>query len=241
MKLINPIFADLSTYSPQETIPFYENVFGWRFYKEYDYYTAFVGNNPVVGLYETPEKFKQMRMPHFWMTYIQVNNVNITVEKALEMGGIIEMTDKITGYGKVALIRDPLGAGFTIYEGATQKNTRTNKKPNTLVWNELHVSDKDKVIPFYQSIFNWQVKDKSNGIVEVLNSKDEHIADILEIPNEMKGKHEYWVSCFGVEDLSDTKSKIIKNGGKLIIDEGYRILFTDNSGQAFFYISETKC
>ncbi len=239
MKANNPIYSDLSTYTPQETIPFYENVFGWKFCNQGDYYTVFINNFPVIGLYETPDKFKAMRMPHFWMTYIQVNNVDKTVENARELGGIIEMTDEVPLYGKVALIRDPQGAGFTVYEGEGLSTSRARNTPNLLVWNELHVSEINKVIPFYKGIFNWKFEDKGNGTVAVFNHNNEHITNILEIPNELKGKYEYWISSFSVQDLYATKLKIIENGGSLIIDEGYRMLFTDNSKQAFFYIVET--
>lgn len=238
MVLNNPIFSDLSTYNPEETIPFYENVFGWTYYHSYGYYTAYLNSKEVAGLYQTPDKFKQMRMPHFWMTYIAVNNVDTTVEKARTLGGIIEMTETIPGYGKVALIRDPKGAGFTVYEGDKLKNTRTTNVPNTLVWNELHVSDIPKVIPFYEGIFNWSFEINKHEIAHVFNHNHEHVTDILEIPNEMKGKYEYWISSFGVEDLKESQKKILENGGTLIFNEGHRILFADNSGQAFFYITE---
>ena len=238
MKTNDPIFADLSTYNPNETIPFYENVFGWKFYEEYDYHTAFLGNDTVAGLYETPLKYKQMRMPHFWMTYIQVNDVDETVEQAKSLGGIIEMHEKIPYIGKVALIRDPLGAGFTIYEGSFFKNTRTTNVPNTLVWNELHTSKLDNAIPFYQGIFNWNIVKETSKEAQIFNSKNEHIADIYEIPTIIKGKYNYWVSSFSVLDLKETKKKIISNGGKLVIDEKKRMLFTDNSKEAFFYISQ---
>lgn len=238
MKANNPIFADLSTYKPEESISFYENVFGWQYQKEYDYYTAYLDHDPVVGLYETPEKFKQMRMPHFWMTYIQVNDVTSTVDKARELGGIIEMQEEIHGYGKVALIRDPQGAGFTIYEGSELQSTRTQSTPNTLIWNELHVSNIQNVLPFYQGIFHWEIAEVDEGMFQVYNKDEEHIADILEIPNELKGKYEYWVSSFGVGNLEEIKRKIIANGGFVVINEGDRILFTDNSGQSFFYATQ---
>ena len=207
MKANNPIFADLSTYSPKESIPFYKNVFGWKFYQEYDYHTAYSKNKPVIGLCETPDKFKQMRMPHFWMTYFQVNDADETVKKARALGGIIEMTDNISAYGKVALIRDPQGAGFTIYEGEALSSTRTENTPNTLVWNELHVSNISKIESFYLSIFNWELKPTGAGMVQVFNHQQEHIANILEIHNKLKGKYEYWISSFGVTDLKATKDK----------------------------------
>lgn len=237
MKANQPIFADLSTYSPKKSIAFYQAVFGWEFYKESDYYTAYWGNQPVAGLYEMPEKFKQMRMPHFWMTYIQVNDVDKTVALASKLGGIIEMSETIPDYGKLALLRDPLGAGFTIYEGEALHNTRTINTPSTLIWNELHVSDSKQVIPFYQHIFDWEIMNKGNGFAEIYNHNQEHIADVLDIPNQQKGKFEYWISSFGVQDPESIKSKIMAHGGTQIIDEGTRILYTDNSGEAFFYIT----
>ncbi len=85
MLLNNPFFADLSTYSPEKTIAFYEKVFGWKFYKNDNYYTVFLNNTEVAGLYETPEKFKQMRMPHFWMTYIKVGSLDDTIEKVKKL------------------------------------------------------------------------------------------------------------------------------------------------------------
>ena len=236
MRTNDIIFADLSTYAPKESMAFYEAVFGWKYYLHDDYYTAYLGDRAVSGLYETPEKFKQMRMPHFWMTYIQVTDLKSVVEKAKKLGGIVEMNYEMEGFGKVALIRDPQGAGFTLYEGYKLQNARTEDTRNTLIWNELHVSDVEKVIPFYHGILEWDFKPNEDESYQVINQKGDHIADLLQIQNQYKGKYEYWVCTFGVEDLASTKKSILENGGNLISDEGTRILFTDNSEEAFFYV-----
>ncbi len=240
MNRYNHFFADLSTYSPKKTIPFYEKIFGWEYYKNNNYYSAYVNNYEVAGLYETPEKFKQMRMPHFWMTYIKVENVDKVAEKSKQLGGIIEVNYQMKDYGKVALIRGPQGAGFTIFEGNMIKNTRTKNTANTMIWNELHVSNAEKVISFYQGIFNWKIIKNKKGIYTVLNHNDEHVTDILETQNKYKGKHEYWVCTFGVKNILKSKELILENGGNLIIKEEKRILFTDNSNEAFFYIKEVQ-
>ncbi|WP_234859085.1 VOC family protein [Aquimarina aquimarini] len=238
MVLNNSIFTDLSTYSPEKSISFYEKIFGWKYHKNDDYYIAYLNNKIVAGLYDTPNKFKQMRMPHFWMTYFEVKNVEETVTKAKKSGGIIEISSTINGLGTIALIRDPQGAGFTIYEEGRLKNVRTQNTPNTLLWNELHVSNANKVLPFYQEIFDWQTIKNEQGVYTIFNHKNQHIIDILEISNQYKGKYEYWVCTFGVQDIQETKNKIIENYGAIIIDEGNRILCTDNSNEAFFYIKE---
>ncbi|WP_281613403.1 VOC family protein [Flammeovirga sp. SubArs3] len=232
------IFADLSTYDPNKSMEFYASIFNWKFKNEYDYQTAYLGNQPVIGLYETPEKFKQLKMPHFWMSYIQVNDVEKTVSLARTLGGIIELEQELDYFGKVALIRDPLGAGFTVYEGNYLMNTRTKAKENTLVWNELHVSDAKKVLPFYQGIFNWQLHKISNDTYHIFDDKERHIADILEVPNFYKGKYEYWVCTFGVRSLSKVKQQVLDQGGTIIHTEDHRVLVSDDSGEAFFYLKE---
>lgn len=236
MKPNTIIFADLSTYSPKVSMAFYEAVFGWNFYLEADYYVGFSGNNAVAGLYETPAKFQAMGMPHFWMTYIQVNSVEETVKNAKALGGIVEMQQTITDFGKVALIRDPQGAGFTIYEGDNLKSTRTDNVANTLIWNELHVSNISKIIPFYEGIFDWTFEKRSSEHFKIKSRNSDYIADARVISNEYKGKYEYWVCTFGVSNLEDTQQLVIKNGGHQVFDEGQCILMTDNSGEAFFYI-----
>ncbi len=236
MVINRPIFADLSTYKVHETLPFYERVFEWTFYESDGYYSAFTEHTEVVGLYETPEKFKQMRMPHFWMTYIKVSRVDEMVEKAKTLNGIIEAHYEMKGIGKVALIRDPQGAGFTIYEGDVLKDTRTKNTKNTLIWNEIHTSNAKRIIPFYEGLFGWNIGQVQNGYYKVLNQDKEHIGDIMEIDNRYKGKYEYWICTFGVDDLSNSKKLILENGGYLVAEEDNRILCTDNSNEAFFYI-----
>ncbi|CAL2085884.1 VOC family protein [Tenacibaculum sp. 190524A02b] len=237
--LINtPFFADLSTYTPQKTMAFYKALFNWKYYQENDYFMAYINNTAITGLYETPPKFKQLRMPHFWMTYIQVKNVTKIIENVEKNGGRIEISYELDVNEKVALVRDPLGAGFTIYEGSKLKNARTKDTKNTLIWNELHVSNLGKVIPFYQNIFHWEFKKIRDDFYYIINEEKLHIGDILEIPNSYKGKYEYWVCTFGVENLKLVKQKVMENGGSEITIDDNRILCTDNSKEAFFYLKE---
>lgn len=240
MKPNNIIYADLSTYTPKETMHFYENVFDWRYYDTNNYYVAYKDVKEIVGLYETPEKYKKMGMPHFWMTYFEVNDLEQTIKKAKALGGIIELIDLTNAIGKIALIRDPQGAGFTIYEGSELSRYTKNSESNSLIWSELHVSNVANIIPFYKGIFNWEFKKMDNKSYKICNHESKHIADVMEISNDLKGKYEYWICTFGVENLNETAKKIVKNGGRVIYNEGTRILFTDNSNQAFFYSKETK-
>lgn len=229
------IWADLSSYYPDKIKKFYENVFGWKYYQYEEYYSAYKNDKEVVGLYETPSKFQEMNMPSFWMSYIQVDNVLETVEKAKSLGGIIELVDANNSFGGVALIRDTLGAGFTVYDG-DKLNSRTDDQENTLIFNELHVSDVHKSIDFYQQLFNWSFVKQSNQVYDVL-SNNTKIATFYQIDNSVKSKYEYWVCTFGVKNLEDSVSKIKENNGLVVFNEGNRVLCSDGS-EAFFYIQK---
>ncbi|WP_299839504.1 VOC family protein [uncultured Tenacibaculum sp.] len=234
MKQNNFIWADLSCYRPEKAKQFYENVFGWLYANDNEYYTAYKTDKPVAGLYETPDKFKTIKMPAFWMSYIQVNDVDKSVEKARELGGIIELVTHDSSFGNVALIRDTLGAGFTIYDG-NYLNARYHNLNGGLLFNELHVSNIENAISFYEELFDWNFNCVDKTSYEVFNTDKEHIANIHEIPETIRSKYEYWICTFSVENVDSTLKNIKENGGSLIFDEGNRKLCSDGT-EAFFYI-----
>ncbi|MDT7832615.1 hypothetical protein RQM59_09500 [Flavobacteriaceae bacterium S356] len=231
------IWADLSSYKPKKIRSFYETVFDWSYYDAEGYLTAYVGNIATSGLYETPEKFKRIKMPSFWMSYIQVESVEEIVKKAKHLGGIVELVDMNNPIRAVALIRDTQGAGFTVYEG-TYLDARTTSVENSLIFNELHVSNVQKAVEFYEDLFNWRCMWTNETQVEVFcKSSMEKLATISQVDNFFKGKHQYWVCTFGVRNIRETTVKIKQCGGYVIFDEGNKVMCSDGS-EAFFYVQE---
>lgn len=228
------VWADLSTYDPKSSQRFYKKVFGWKFQNVGGYRVAYRKRTEIAGLYETPDFFKQINMPHFWMSYVGVADALAVAERARSFDdAVVELADEFYG-GNIALIRDPQGAGFTVYDGGQLDGRRT--ETGTMVWNELHVSDASHVVPFYEALFDWVVEPGGEAGAHRILFGGEHIGDINELPNDVKGEYEYWVCTFGVDDLARTKERVVDNGGGLVIDEGHRMLMHDDSGEAFFYI-----
>jgi len=230
------IWTDLSTYFPQKSIAFYQAVFNWQFQSDNQYQVAYKNVDEIVGIYETPDFFKKIKMPHFWMNYIQVENLERMTELAQRLNGKVELTNEEFYGGRIALIRDPMGAGFTIYEG-DQFNQTTSLFHGVVIGRELHTSTMDRVIDFYSQLFNWKINfSEQDQRYYAYTQEGAFVASFMEIENAIKGKYEYWVTIFGVADLQQTNQEVLKNGGMKVIDEGSRILYTDNMGEAFFYI-----
>lgn len=233
MKKNNFIWADLSAFDLESAKSFYQNVFGWQYADVgNNYQVAFAQYQETSGLYLMPQKFIDINMPSFWMSYIQVEDVLATVDKAQSLGGIIELLDTEMSIGNIALIRDPSGAGFTVYDGSQLKG-RTEDTPGTMVWNELFVSDSGLVTDFYAGIFDWHYEQDTHDRVWITTSEGVHIAAIQQVSNDIKGKHEYWAVYFGTKNLSETTRKVIGNGGKVIYETSEEALFTDPHGAMF--------
>lgn len=163
-----------------------------------------------------------------------MESVTETVAKAKGFGGIIELVDTENIIGGIALIRDPMGAGFTIYEGDILEHRYTSKS-NALVWNELFISNLEKIKPFYEGIFNWNITKTSAARYKILDSRQNTIGNINVVDNTIKGKYEYWGVFFAVEDVNITKQRALENGGSLIYEDENLTALSDPFG-AFFHL-----
>jgi len=232
------IWADLSTYNPTDSMNFYSSVFGWKMKDVESYYIAQLDDANIAGIYETPPFFKKIKMPHFWMSYFQVESITDTIKSAEANGGKVELKDVQFNNGNIALIRDPLGAGFTVYDG--KELYLESGHNHSIIATELHVSNADKVLKFYTAIFDWNYKEIETNVFQVASNKG--IGDIIirETPNTIKGKFEYWVTTISVKDVKEITDKIIANGGEVISIEKGRTLVCDNTKESFLYIKQNQ-
>lgn len=171
------------------------------------------------------------------MSYFQVDSTAAATSIAKAQNGIIEIENTPFSKGTISLIRDPQGAGFTIYEGY-ELHFEESKKYDSIIETELHVSDLDKVLPFYSKVLNWEYEKINDNSYQVKSNKAKSNIKINQLSNDIKGKYEYWVITIRVEDLKAKTKLILENGGSIVSEEGDRILMSDNSGEAFFYIKE---
>ncbi|MEM7032771.1 MAG: VOC family protein [Chloroflexota bacterium] len=220
MKDCNFIWTDLSTFDLGASKDFYTQIFGWQFKPDDDYHFAYVGLKQAAGLFVMPEKFQQMGLPSFWMSYMSVTDIERVVDQAKTMGGIVEVkpTDFI-GQGKIALIRDPAGAGFTVWEGPDLAGKDTAGAHGRMSWNELYVSDATLVLDFYRTVFGWSfTTDQSYGSerYDIHNGVGTLIAALEVVPNEVKGKDEFWVPYFSVQNLPQALTHLEQKGGNIL-------------------------
>jgi predicted enzyme related to lactoylglutathione lyase len=53
-------------------------------------------------------------VPSYWAVYVQVDDVDATVARAVELGGAVVQQAEDTPYGRLATISDPTGAAIKL-------------------------------------------------------------------------------------------------------------------------------
>lgn len=248
----NFVYTDLSSYDTAASRKFYREVFGWTSYDmgalpaepgdrfsmdQVNYHIATLGDAPTAGIFDMPPFFQKIKMPPFWMSYIAVEGLTDLVERARAIDGVvIDVEPTPFGDGTMALTRDPLGAGFTCYEGPSIDSKGDGSEYGRMVWNELITSSIAKVEHFYREVLGLDVipdTDFDGTRVKLINQMGEEIAGIQEQPEEIRGPKVYWVPFFSVDSIAAFQARAEAAEGKLISDGGDTGLFYDNTGAAF--------
>jgi predicted enzyme related to lactoylglutathione lyase len=110
-------WSELLTSDPAAAKAFYARLFGWgtkdMAMPSGAYTTCQVGDNSVAGIMKTPAA--AAGMPPAWGVYITVDDVEATILEAEKMGGtVVAPPMDVAGVGRMAVLRDPQGASFSI-------------------------------------------------------------------------------------------------------------------------------
>jgi len=58
--------------------------------------------------------------PPFWLVYLATGDIDATLAKVSELGGATLVGCMDIGIAKIAVVRDPQGAVFALYDGALE-------------------------------------------------------------------------------------------------------------------------
>ena len=245
------IWCDLSTFELAKASDFYHRVFQWSGRRleassREDDYTLFLANSrESAGIYTMPEFFQNIGMPSFWMSYIRVESLAQSVKLAFELGAKCEIEPTpFDASSSFALIRDPSGAGFTLYEGPDLLGRDQEGSPGRMIWNELHIPSLSLVEEFYRNLFGWDiVPDEAYSDRHIIKAASgDAIASILELDEASKGPKNYWAVIFATADVNATLRDVLDAGGSLLMEPSAGFEFTmatDDQG-AMFCMAETN-
>jgi predicted enzyme related to lactoylglutathione lyase len=115
---------ELQTRDPRATAAFYAELFGWDMEPQEDggelaYVIIKNADRANGGIMPMTEQHGDV--PSYWLAYFTVTSADDAVEKAQELGGTVLAGPMEPGAGRIAVLADPQGAVFAVYEGDTDE------------------------------------------------------------------------------------------------------------------------
>ncbi|MER6995618.1 VOC family protein [Streptomyces sp. NPDC000410] len=235
-----PCWAELGTSGMPAAQTFYSTVFGWRM--ETDprdeaggYTMARLGDAAVAAL--TP--LYQPDQPTAWTVSFAVNDVAATAAAVTEAGGsLITGPMDVFEEGRFAVVSDPEGAVFSLWQARRFAGAELLNAPGALGWAELLTRDPAQAKRFYPEVFGWSVRSSEQYTQWGIGGEDfGGMAKMDErFPPEVPA---HWMPYFEVTDVDMTARAATGAGGGVLMEpmdvpDGPRIAVLHDPGRAAF-------
>ena len=239
-----PCWVDTSQPDPEASLPFYSGLFGWEFNNVMpegsggDYFVGYIRGGDVAAVGTIPEGAPRVAT---WNTYIWVDSADETATKALKAGGGVAMEPfDVMQAGRMAVITDPEGAAFNVWQAKDHKGAKIVNEHGALNFNGLAVRDVEGAKAFYRAVFGWGTLEMPMGVLWTLPGYGDHLEertpglrqqmgqmgapngfiDVVAALNPIAGNDSqtpaHWNVTFGVDDADVTAAKAKELGGEVV-------------------------
>jgi uncharacterized protein len=207
-----PTWIDLGVPDLDRALAFYGPVFGWEFDigpEELGRYTMCLLRGRRVAAIAA-----QSAPAVFWNVYLATDDCDATAARAREAGGriLMEPTD-VADDGRMALVRDPVGAQFGLWQGRAHHGAEVVNEPGSLVRNDLVTGDPEPARQFYAQVFDFTLdrnEDMPGFDFTFLRRPDGHeIGGIMGVPEAPSA----WNTTFEVAGTDEAVQRALDNGG----------------------------
>jgi predicted enzyme related to lactoylglutathione lyase len=218
-------WVDLGTTDAAAAKRFYTQLFGWSFDDRPAgpdaVYTMFnVRGKDVAALYDQPEDQREQGVPPNWLSYVSVPHVDEAAKKAKSLGAtLISEPFDVLDVGRMALVQDPTGAVFALWEPRRHTGAKLVNEPVSLSWNELATRDVPRARKFYTELFGWtaQTQDMGNMDYTTFRNGERAAGGLMEIAKEWGPVPPHWAPYFAVEDCDRTVEKAKGLGASVLM------------------------
>ena len=240
-----PCWVDTTQPDPQAAVAFYRALFGWEFENVTpagapgEYNIARVDGGDVAAVGSQPDGAPPAAV---WNTYIWVDSADETAARVRDGGGrVLSEPFDVGGAGRMAVVADPEGAPFCLWQASGHRGARIVNEPGSLNFNGLGTRDPDGAKAFYGSVFGWEVLDLGGGGAmwmlpgygEFLEAREpglrerqaqagapdgfaDVVATLNPIGEDQPDVPAHWSVTFAVSDADATAAKAYELSGKVL-------------------------
>jgi Predicted enzyme related to lactoylglutathione lyase len=229
-------WIELATNDAAASKAFYTSLFGWTA-KDMPVpdgvYTIFQKEGHDLGaLYQSKD------IPPNWSSYVNVESVDDSAKKAGYLGAsVIVPPFDVMEIGRMAVVADPQGASFCLWQAKKHIGATIRGEANTLCWNELMTPDTATAGDFYKNLFGWNLKPSPEYTEISVGSVG--IGGMLQMTPDMQGTPPNWAPYFAVDDCDATVAKAKSLGAQVYVpptdlpNVGRFAVLADPQGAAF--------
>lgn len=238
-------WVELGTTDNEAAKNFYTQLLGWEtedhaMGPDSVYTMLKLNGKDVGGLYKLMPDMLAQGIPPHWMSYVATANADETAEKAKAAGAtILNGPFDVSTLGRMAVVQDPTGALFSIWQAKDNKGSAAWGVSNAPVWNELATNDPQKAGDFYSNVFGWTKQSFPGMEYTVFNNEDRGIGGMYQITPEMGPMPPNWLVYFAVDDCDAKVQQATELGANVmkpaedIPGVGRFAILTDPQGAAF--------
>ena len=249
-------WPELATKDQEGAKKFYTGLFGWQ-YRDQDIgpqgiYTIFTRDGlDVAALYTMDAGQASTGMPPYWGTYVTVESADAAAEKAKSLGATVMMEPfDVMEHGRMAVITDPQGATFCVWQAKKHCGVGVYGEPNSLGWTQLNAKDTGVAKKFYSELIGWKVQDDAmgpefgGGFYTTWLKADGPAGGMMQMPPGTPGPS-HWLTYFAVTDVDATTAKAQSLGAATYVPPtdipgtGRFAVLADGQGAAFALIKFT--
>ena len=210
------VWHELVTPDAKAAHSFYGKAIGWKPqpWEEDASYVMFAASRGPVGATTAGNG----SAPH-WLPYIGTGDIDATIKLAKQKGGsVVKDVDTLASGSRHAVLQDPYGAKFGVYESAEDYGKITPPQPGEHSWHELMSTGYPAAIDFYAALFGWEkVAEHDMG---PMGTYFIYGLDGVPFGGMMKtmapGSASHWLSYVHVKDVNQTAKKVKSAGGQVV-------------------------
>jgi predicted enzyme related to lactoylglutathione lyase len=213
-------WADVSTTDQPAAKEFYTGLFGWEAEDlpvgdGVSYSMMRLDGKDVAAISPQPQQQREAGVPPLWNSYVTVESADDAAAKAGELGATVHAPPfDVMDAGRMAVIQDPQGAFFMVWEARENIGAGLVNGPGRLSWNELSSPDVDASAKFYGDLFGWESQD-FEGMAQryaVIQNDGRGNGGIRERASDEPAPP-HWLVYFGIDDIDAGLAKVEELGG----------------------------
>jgi uncharacterized protein len=219
-------WVELATTDQPAAQAFYSKIFGWSprdmpIGPNQDYTIFDLQGRPAAASYTLRPDQRSHGVPPHWDLYVAVQSGDATAARAKQLGGsVLAEPFDVFDAGRMAVLQDPTGAVFCVWQANKHIGIGITSSPGTLCWADLNTPDQARAGQFYSDLFGWQImkedEDPAHNYWHIKNG-EEFIGGIPPASMHQPGAPAHWLAYFTVSDCDTTAAAAKSLGAKLFM------------------------